>query len=137
MHLLLVRSATVCRVQIYDLIAYDERLRMVPSDREKLATAVAEVRHGGDIRSLRAAGVGLLALGEYGEAFEYLYRALDAAETDRQTIDVLINLGDVHRYSDDQPGAEECYEAALDLARRSEPELVAPIEAALGTLQTA
>ena len=123
-------------MQIYDLIAYDERRRAVPSDREKLAAAVAEIRHQGDLRSLRATGVGLLALGEFSEAFEFLYRALDAAKNDKQTIEALTSLGDVHRHADDQQAADECYEAALDLARRSAPKMVSDIEKVRGILQT-
>jgi tetratricopeptide (TPR) repeat protein len=111
-------------VQIYNLIAYDDRLRMVPVDRAELATEVARVRDKGDFGSLRAAGVGLLVLGEYGEASDRLHKALDVAATAGQTLHTLVNLGDVHRYTGDLAAAEECYEAALDLGRESVPELV-------------
>ncbi|MEU1387671.1 MULTISPECIES: hypothetical protein [unclassified Nonomuraea] len=53
---------------INQLITYDERQRMVPRDRGLLTTLVdsARARDSADHSTLRALGIGLLVLGEYG-----------------------------------------------------------------------
>ncbi|MEU6792475.1 tetratricopeptide repeat protein [Nonomuraea wenchangensis] len=111
--------------EIDRLVAYDERQRMVPRDRERLVAVVESVRAQApaDHATLRAFGVGLLVLGEHGEAIHHLRRALDLADNDRRRIAASINLADAHRYSGDTASAESLCREALALARREAPAL--------------
>ncbi|MED7928323.1 tetratricopeptide repeat protein [Nonomuraea sp. LP-02] len=111
--------------EIDRLVAYDERQRMVPRDRERLVAVVESVRAQApaDHATLRAFGVGLLVLGEYGEAIHHLFRALDLADSVRRRIAASINLADAHRYSGDAATAESLCREALALARQEAPEL--------------
>ncbi|MGH3679376.1 MAG: hypothetical protein ACRDT2_03700 [Natronosporangium sp.] len=117
------------------LIAFDDRLRMVPTDRAALALAVDALREAaGRDRSdspgpavLRRLGVGLIALGRAEQAIPVLGRAvaLAVASADRRAeVAARINLGDGHRYAGDAMAAQEQYGLALELARSSVPELV-------------
>lgn len=116
------------------LIAFDDRLRMVPTDRAALALAVDALREAaGRDRSdspgpavLRRLGVGLIALGRAEQAVPVLGRAvaLAVASADRRAeVAARINLGDGHRYAGDAMAAQEQYGLALGLARRLVPEL--------------
>ncbi|WP_206185091.1 phosphotransferase [Thermoactinospora rubra] len=96
---------------------------MVPADREALTARVAAARPT-DFGSFRQTGCDLLVLGRYGEALDHLDRALELADTGRRRVAVLVNLGDVYRYSGDAPTAELLYRRALELARDSAPDAV-------------
>lgn len=98
------------------LIGYDERQRMVPTDREALTAIVSAVRDPKDYATLRALGVGLLLLGEYEASFplQHLGKA----------------LGELGRVEE----AREVLLEALAL-RQGEPELVVRTEAALRLLE--
>ncbi|GAA1728121.1 tetratricopeptide repeat protein [Nonomuraea bangladeshensis] len=117
-------SAELLR-EIDRLVAYDERQRMVPRDRERLAAVVESVRAQApaDYATLRAFGIGLLVLGEHGEAIRHLHRALDLADSGGRRIAASINLADAHRYSGDAATAESLCREALAVARREAPEL--------------
>lgn len=111
---------------INEFIAYDERQRMVPADRARLAAVVSAARDRGptDHATLRAVGIGLLVLGEHGDAIGHLERALDLADTSGRRIAASVNLADAHRYSGDPAASEALCRTALSLARREAPELV-------------
>ncbi|MFF5204407.1 hypothetical protein [Streptosporangium sp. NPDC000396] len=87
--------------EINQLITYDERQRMVPGDRDRLTALVDSARAQAptDYTTLRALGVGLLVLGEYGDAIDHLNRALDLADTSGRRIAASINLADAYRYA--------------------------------------
>jgi kanamycin kinase len=70
----------------------DERLRMVPADRVRLAARVAAARPS-DYADFRQTGTDLLLLGCYDDALDHLDRALELADTERRRVAVLINLG--------------------------------------------
>ncbi|MFG1696966.1 tetratricopeptide repeat protein [Nonomuraea sp. NPDC049309] len=112
--------------EINELIAYDESLRMVPGDRERLRALIEPVRarNPADYATLRALGVGLLVLGEYGDAVDHLDRALGLADTARRRIAVTLNLADVHRYSGGVAAAEALCRETVALAREEAPELL-------------
>ncbi|MFC4059151.1 tetratricopeptide repeat protein [Planomonospora corallina] len=112
--------------EISRLIAYDERQRMVPADRARLTALVdsARAQDPADYTTLRALGVGLLVLGEYGDAIHHLGRALDLAETSGMRIAASINLADAHRYSGDAATSEAICREMLALAREEVPEMV-------------
>jgi kanamycin kinase len=112
--------------EVNELIAYDEDLRMVPGDRERLIALIDPVRaqNPSDYATLRALGVGLLVLGEYGDAIGHLGRALDLADTSRRRIAASLNLADAYRYAGDAAGAETVCRAMLALAREEAPEML-------------
>ncbi|GAA3378778.1 hypothetical protein GCM10020367_59670 [Streptomyces sannanensis] len=119
------------------LITQDEGLRMVPADRDKLASAVEGLRE--DLRTLpegadadrtrvltRWIGIGLVVLGDYDDGRAFLRQALDlavAADNSRSVIATKLNLGDAHRYAGELETADALYRGALDAAREH-PELV-------------
>ncbi|MEV4111638.1 tetratricopeptide repeat protein [Nonomuraea sp. NPDC049695] len=111
---------------INQLITYDDRQRMVPSDRDQLTALVdaARAQEPSDYTSLRALGVGLLVLGEYAAAIDHLNRALDLADTSGRRIAASINLADTYRYSGDAATSETLCRAMLALARNEVPEMV-------------
>ncbi|MFF2040982.1 tetratricopeptide repeat protein [Kitasatospora sp. NPDC058170] len=120
------------------LITQDEDLRMVPTDRDRLAGAVGEIRE--DLRMLppgtddarrrvlaRWAGIGLVSLGDYHDARAFLRQALDLATASGNTRAVIateLNLGDAYRYAGEAETADVLYRKALDTARSRHPELV-------------
>ncbi|MEU8545359.1 hypothetical protein AB0C52_36070 [Streptomyces sp. NPDC048717] len=121
------------------LITHDETLRMVPTDRERLTTAVAELREslraalpaGTDparIRGLaRWTGIGLMVLGEPHGAQTFLRQALALATAEgngQAAIAAELNLADAHRYSGQAETAETHYRSALATARSRHPELL-------------
>ena len=112
--------------EINELITYDERQRMVPRDRDRLAALIDSARAQGptDYATLRALGIGLLVLGEYGDAIDHLNRALDLADTSGRRIAVSLNLADASRYSGDAASAETLCRAMLILAEKEVPEMV-------------
>ncbi|MGW4411969.1 hypothetical protein ACWEJ6_48735 [Nonomuraea sp. NPDC004702] len=73
---------------------------------------------------MRALGIGLLVLGEYGDAIHYLNRALDLADTSGRRLAASINLADAYRYSGDAAASETLCRAMLTLARKEVPELL-------------
>ncbi|MFG2999771.1 tetratricopeptide repeat protein [Streptomyces sp. NPDC048340] len=119
------------------LITHGENLRMAPVDREKLTTAVHNLRE--ELQALpedadpsrarvlaRWTGVGLLTLGDYDDARTFLRRALDVATATGDTRAVIateLNLGDAYRYAGDAEAAGAIYRSALDTARTQHPEL--------------
>ncbi len=118
-----------------ELIALDDRLRMVPADTTALADETAALlaaartaRASGDTESewrvLRPAGVALVALGDHEGARTALERSLELAvsggEPFREAA-VLVNLGDAHRYAGDPGRADACYVRAVGLARAGSP----------------
>ncbi|MFI6319442.1 tetratricopeptide repeat protein [Nonomuraea sp. NPDC050556] len=106
------------------LTGYDERQRMIPTDRDALAALVAAVRDPEDYATLRALGVGLLLLGEYEAAKKRLSQALELAENDRMRLAAMVNLADAHRYSGDAGTSEELLREALELARGAVGDMV-------------
>ncbi|MCF3181750.1 tetratricopeptide repeat protein [Streptomyces polychromogenes] len=120
------------------LITQDDALRMVPTDRERLTTAVEEIsqefqaipagRDVGRARLLaRWCGIGLMSLGNYDEARAFLRQSLDLATASgnvRAVIATELNLGDAHRYAGTAEAADVLYRQALDSARSQHPELV-------------
>ncbi|MEU1618727.1 tetratricopeptide repeat protein [Streptomyces sp. NPDC005722] len=108
-----------------DLIALDECGRMVPTDREALARAVAGLlaRPREQPALLRRAGVGLLVLGRHTEAISTLERALALAD-DKLAIAIHINLGDAYRYFGDLEAAEPHYQQALHLCEGHAPDML-------------
>ncbi|MER6582091.1 tetratricopeptide repeat protein [Nonomuraea sp. NPDC001023] len=108
------------------LVTYDERQRMVPRDRGLLTALVdaARARDPADHTTLRALGIGLLVLGEYGDAIRHLNRALDLADTSGRRIAASLNLADAHRYAGDAAASEALCRAMLALARKEVPEMV-------------
>ncbi|MEU1719302.1 tetratricopeptide repeat protein [Nonomuraea sp. NPDC005692] len=111
---------------VNQLITYDERQRMVPRDRGQLTTLVdsARARDPADHSTLRALGIGLLVLGEYGDAIRCLSRALDLADTTGRRIAASLNLADAHRYAGDAAASETLCRTMLTLARNEAPEMV-------------
>jgi kanamycin kinase len=112
--------------EINQLITYDERQRMVPSDRDRLTALVdsARAQDPNDYTTLRALGIGLLVLGEYGDAIDHLNSALDLADTSGRRIAASINLADAYRYSGDAAAAETLCRAMLALAKKEVPEML-------------
>ncbi|MGV9264964.1 tetratricopeptide repeat protein [Kitasatospora sp. NPDC003701] len=120
------------------LITHDDNLRMVPTDRNELTTAVGRLHE--ELRALpeetdpartrvltRWIGIGQLCLGHHEEARTALRQSLDLAEALGNTPAVIatgLNLADSHRYAGDVQGADALYRSALDTARRRHPELV-------------
>ncbi|GAA2780468.1 tetratricopeptide repeat protein [Kitasatospora aburaviensis] len=120
------------------LITQDADLRMVPTDRDQLTTAVEELRE--DLRALPAdsdpdraramarwIGIGLVSLGSHQDARAFLTQALDlatASGNSRAIIATELNLGDAYRYGGDVETADAFYRRALDGARSRQPELV-------------
>ncbi|MFF3088606.1 tetratricopeptide repeat protein [Streptomyces nojiriensis] len=119
------------------LITQNEDLRMIPTDRDQLATAVDEIRE--DLRALPAGtdadrtrvlarwiGIGLLSLGNYHDARAFLRQALDLATSSGNTRAVItteLNLGDAYRYAGEAETAHVLYRQALDTAQSQHPEL--------------
>ncbi|AXE23539.1 hypothetical protein C0216_08750 [Streptomyces globosus] len=120
------------------LITQDDALRMVPTDRDQLAAALADIRE--ELRVLpegseadrarvlaRWTGIGLVVLGDYDDARAFLRRALDLATASGNTRAVIaaeLNLGDAYRYAGETETADKLYRGALDAARSQHPELV-------------
>ncbi|MER7759176.1 tetratricopeptide repeat protein [Streptomyces sp. NPDC097619] len=120
------------------LIAQDEHLRMVPTDRDQLTAAVAGMRE--DLRAptagndpertrmlARWVGIGLVTLGDPGDALAFLRQALDLATAGgntRAAIATELNLGDAYRYAGHPQTADSLYHRALDAARDQHPELL-------------
>ncbi|MFJ2777007.1 hypothetical protein [Kitasatospora sp. NPDC087315] len=120
------------------LITQDAGLRMVPTDRSKLTTAVGQLQD--DLRALpegadpartrvltRWIGVGQMCLGHHEEALTFLRQSLDLAAASGNTRAVIatgLNLGDAHRYAGDMRTADALYRSALGTARSQHPELV-------------
>ena len=124
---------------VLDLIALDERLRMVPVDRSALTEAVDRLLSdadtacaGGDspreLSALRPAGVGLIVLGRHDAARAALWRARELAaglSRDHVLAATEVNLGDAHRYAGDHAAAEPHYRAAVALGRGPAPTALA------------
>lgn len=120
------------------LITQDAGLRMVPTDRNELTTAVDQLRE--ELRALskgadpartrvltRWIGIGQLSLGNHDEARTFLRQSLDLAAASGNTRAVVatgLNLGDAHRYADDVQTADALYRSALNTARSQHPELI-------------
>jgi tetratricopeptide (TPR) repeat protein len=105
-----------------DLIALDDRLRMVATDVPALTAAVAEWRASDDPKTQRRLGIGLIALGNYSEAVVVLDRVVRDAvsNADSQTeVKARINLGDAFRYHGDLRAAFTEYQRAVSQARAS------------------
>ncbi|GAA4913566.1 kanamycin kinase [Stackebrandtia albiflava] len=109
---------------VYHLIGYDERLRMVPTDRAALDAELARIGEPEGFAELRAAGLGRLLTGEYEAAAGLLDAAYEAADTDRRRLAVMVNRADVTRYAGDPAAALPQYRRAVELARASVPELL-------------
>ncbi|HEX2143318.1 MAG TPA: tetratricopeptide repeat protein [Glycomyces sp.] len=110
--------------QITELIATGNDGRMYATEPEKLRRLVHyELARGDRLLQpeLRQVGVGLVALGDYARAQRVLSEALDRAQTPRQRVAALINLGDAHRYPGELDAAEPLYEEAIELARAESP----------------
>ncbi|MBV6700113.1 tetratricopeptide repeat protein [Kitasatospora aureofaciens] len=120
------------------LIDQDEGLRMVPTDRNELTTAVGQLNE--ELRGLpeeadpartrvltRWIGIGQMCLGHHEEARTFLRQSLDLAAAIGNTRAVVatgLNLGDAHRYAGDVQTADALYRSALNTARSQHPELV-------------
>ncbi|MDH6135692.1 tetratricopeptide (TPR) repeat protein [Kitasatospora sp. MAA4] len=120
------------------LIDQDEGLRMVPTDRNELTTAVGQLNE--ELRGLpeeadpartrvltRWIGIGQMCLGNHDEARTVLRQSLDLAAAlgnTRAVVATGLNLGDAHRYAGDVQGADALYRSALNTARSHHPELV-------------
>ncbi|MFB7473651.1 hypothetical protein [Kitasatospora sp. NPDC056184] len=120
------------------LIRHDDGLRMVPTDRNELTTAVGRLHE--ELRGLpqgtdpartrvltRWIGIGQMCLGNHGEARVFLQQSLDLAAATGNTgaaIATGLNLADAHRYSGDAQTADALYRSALNTARSRHPELV-------------
>lgn len=110
-----------------DLIALDDRLRMVPVDEAALESVVLRLRGMKDPRSQRHLGIALIALGSYSEAVVVLDRVVRDAlsNADRQTeVKARINLGDAFRYHGDMRAARTEYQWAVEQARSSAVDLL-------------
>ncbi|MGW4378460.1 tetratricopeptide repeat protein [Kitasatospora sp. NPDC004531] len=117
------------------LITQDDRLRMIPIDRDELTLAVGRLRQELDatadpsrIRFLtREIGIAQMTLGHHDEARALLRQALDLATAAGRTRSVVaagINLADAHRYAGDTRAADTLYRSALATARSRYPELL-------------
>ncbi|MFJ4985925.1 tetratricopeptide repeat protein [Streptomyces sp. NPDC088732] len=108
-----------------DLIALDDYGRMVPTDREALTQAVAQLLDGPGDRPalLRRAGVGLLVLGRHNEAIRLLRQASALADG-KLAIAIHLNLGDAHRYCGDLEAAEPHYQQALRLSEAGQQDML-------------
>ncbi|MFD4658949.1 tetratricopeptide repeat protein [Kitasatospora sp. NPDC058444] len=120
------------------LITHDDNLRMVPTDRNELASAVGRLRE--ELRGLpegsdpartrvltRWIGIGQMCLGRHEDAHMFLRRSLDlAAETGntRAVVATGLNLADAYRYAGDVQTADALYRSALSDARGRHPELL-------------
>ncbi|RKT11007.1 tetratricopeptide repeat protein [Streptomyces sp. 1114.5] len=120
------------------LITHDDSLRMVPTDRNELTTAVGQLHE--ELRALpegsdpararvltRWIGIGQMCLGNHEEARATLRQSLDLAAAIGNTRAVVatgLNLGDAHRYAGDVRTAAALYRSALNTARNQHPELV-------------
>ncbi|MEV7189421.1 tetratricopeptide repeat protein [Kitasatospora sp. NPDC093102] len=120
------------------LITQDADLRMVPRDRDELATAVGRLHE--ELRALaeetdpartrvlaRWIGIGQMCLGNHEEARTFLRQSLDLASAIGNTPAVVatgLNLGDAHRYAGDVQTADALYRSALNAARSRHPELL-------------
>ncbi|MEU8540856.1 tetratricopeptide repeat protein [Streptomyces sp. NPDC048717] len=120
------------------LIKKDEGLRMVPIDRNQLATAVNGLHE--ELRALptgtdpdrarvltRWIGIGHMTLGDYPGARTFLRQALDLAAASgngRAVVAIELNLGDVYRYGGEVETAGGYYRSALASARAQHPDLV-------------
>ncbi|GAB2742407.1 tetratricopeptide repeat protein [Kitasatospora kifunensis] len=120
------------------LIDQDESLRMVPTDRNELTTAVGQLNE--ELRGLakeadpararvltRWIGIGQMCLGNHEEARTFLRQSLDLAAAignTRAAVATGLNLGDAHRYAGDVQAADALYRSALNTARSQHPELV-------------
>ena len=111
-------------MRIFDLITYDDELRMIPADTAELETEVDRHSRGEGYQQLRAAGVGSIALGRYDAARDLLVRARELADTQTRLIAVEINLADAHRYAGDLVEAERLCRRALATARSDSPDLI-------------
>jgi tetratricopeptide (TPR) repeat protein len=110
-----------------EFIVLNEQERMVPSDRDALQREVSQLlKAAPDIRQRRYAGIGLIALGDYGRAVEVLTDVLRQADIEGapgMRIAVRINLADAYRYQERHAEAMPWYEQALALARKERPDL--------------
>ncbi|MGA5818065.1 tetratricopeptide repeat protein [Kitasatospora sp. NPDC094028] len=120
------------------LITQDDHLRMVPTDRSELTSAVSRLHQ--ELRDLPEAtdpartrvltrwiGIGQLSLGNHDEARTFLRQSLDLAAAIGNTQAVVatgLNLADAHRYAGDADAADALYRSALNTARSRHPELV-------------
>ncbi|MFE6867934.1 tetratricopeptide repeat protein [Kitasatospora sp. NPDC057692] len=120
------------------LITQDDGLRMVPTDRNGLTTAVGRLHE--ELRGLpkgsnpartrvltRWIGIGQMCLGNHEDARAFLRQSLDLAAAIGNTGAVVatgLNLGDAHRYAGDIQTADALYRSALKTARSRHPELV-------------
>ncbi|WP_380279959.1 tetratricopeptide repeat protein [Kitasatospora purpeofusca] len=120
------------------LITQDDNLRMVPTDRNELTSAVGHLHE--ELRALpeetdpgrtrvltRWIGIGQMCLGNHEDARAFLRQSLDLAEAGGNTRAVVatgLNLGDAHRYAGDVQTADAFYLSALNTARSRHPELV-------------
>ncbi|MEU8543011.1 tetratricopeptide repeat protein [Streptomyces sp. NPDC048717] len=120
------------------LITQDQGLRMVPTDRDQLTTAVTSLRE--ELQALptgtapnharilaRWTGIGLMVLGDHHGARTALQRALDLATADgntRAAVAIELNLADAHRYAGEPETAHGYYRRALAGAQSRHPELV-------------
>ncbi|MET8542604.1 tetratricopeptide repeat protein [Kitasatospora sp. NPDC004799] len=120
------------------LITHDDKLRMVPTDRDELTSAVDRLHE--ELRALpeehdpartrvltRWIGIGRMCLGHHEEARTFLRRSLDLAArlgNTRAVIATGLNLADAHRYSGDVQTADALYRSALTNARSTHPELL-------------
>ncbi|MFJ8476239.1 tetratricopeptide repeat protein [Kitasatospora sp. NPDC094011] len=120
------------------LITHDDNLRMVPTDRNELTTAVGQLHE--ELRALpeetgparariltRWIGIGQMCLGNHDEARAFLRQSLDlavAAGSTRAVVATGLNLGDAHRYAGDAQAADALYRGALNTARSQCPELL-------------
>ncbi|MFD7645761.1 tetratricopeptide repeat protein [Kitasatospora sp. NPDC059795] len=117
------------------LITQDDRLRMVPTDRDELTIVVGQLRQELDVTTdpsrtrflTREIGIAQMTLGNHDEARALLRKALDMATAAGNTRSVVasgINLGDAHRYAGDTQAADALYRSALATARSLHPELL-------------
>ncbi|MFB8202859.1 tetratricopeptide repeat protein [Kitasatospora purpeofusca] len=120
------------------LITHDDALRMVPTDRDELATAIVRLRE--ELRALpedadpartrvltRWIGIGQMSMGHHDEALTFLRQSFDIAARTGNTRAVVatgLNLADAHRYAGDARSADALYRSALNTARNQHPELV-------------
>ncbi|TLG16433.1 tetratricopeptide repeat protein [Nocardia cyriacigeorgica] len=96
---------------------------MVAVDPGALAEHVRTARPT-DCRGLRRLGLELMLLGDFDAALDQLDRALELAESERDTIAVWITVGDVHRYRGDGATGESFYRTAVAAARSAESVLL-------------
>ncbi|MFD5437061.1 tetratricopeptide repeat protein [Kitasatospora sp. NPDC127067] len=120
------------------LITHDADLRMVPTDRDELTSAVGRLHE--ELRALpeetdparvrlltRWIGIGRMCLGDHEEARTSLRQSLDLAAVMGNTRAVVatgLNLADAHRYAGDVQTADALYRSALTSARSRHPELL-------------